>query len=290
MPKQRLARTISYIAIPALTTIYGAHLGLTHLETKYPALPPAAAGSKALRTPAKPSQHCAYVDVYAARIPLRALQARTKTRMKTSSSTPELEVTDKVALEEAWARALLSSRLLRVESSLIGLVTKGHFHPGDLGQDGFGPDPDGRPRVLLNGALTVQRQPQEEEKGAKESTGLLVAWEMPDAPRLFFERIAGWGYPWRLMSGGRHEMSVSEPFCVRGMGAGKGEDKDEMVEVRFSAAHDYELVEAEGVLRAQKILPAWAVRLHRGYARMILHFAVREVVGDLRELDLGWRS
>ncbi|KAL4736619.1 hypothetical protein BDV11DRAFT_207487 [Aspergillus similis] len=245
MPQQRLTRLLGYIAIPSIATGIGIHLGLNHIENKYPELPPAAAGSKALSTPAKATQHCAYTDIYAARIPLRALQTRTR----------QPDTKDRTALEEAWARSLLSCRLLRIEASLIGLFIRGKYDSGDLGENGFGPGPGlDEPRVLLNGALTVRRQP-----GAEGGNGLLVAWEMPDGPRLFFERIARWGYPWRLMSGGRHEMTVSEPFSTKGQG--------EMVEVRFSAAHDYEIVEEEGGLRQQKVLPAWAIRLHRGYAR-----------------------
>ncbi|KAL4754362.1 hypothetical protein BDW72DRAFT_190224 [Aspergillus terricola var. indicus] len=254
MTKQNLTRILGYIAIPSIATGFGIHLGLNHLENKYPELPPAAAGSKALSTPAKLTQRCAYTDIYAARIPLRALQARTR----------HPDTKDRAALEEAWARSLLSCQLLRTEASLIGLFTRGKYEPGDVGENGFGPDSGSEPRVLLNGALTVRRQP-----GAEGGNGLLVAWEMPDGPRLFFEKIARWGYPWRLMSGGRHEMIVSEPFRMKGQG--------EMVEVRFSAAHDYEVVEEEGGLRQQKVLPAWAIRLHRGYARLILDMAAREV-------------
>ncbi|KAL6236697.1 hypothetical protein BDW75DRAFT_107910 [Aspergillus navahoensis] len=254
MSSQRFTRLLGYIAIPSIATGYAIHLGLNHLENKYPELPPGA-GSKALSTPAKPTQHCAYTDIYAARIPLRALQARTR----------HPNTKDQTALEEAWARSLLSSRLLRTEASLIGLLVKGRYDPGDLGENGFAPDPDSdKPRVLLNGALTVRKQP-----GEKESNGLLVSWQMPDEPRLFFEKIARWGYPWRLMSGGRHEVSVSAPFSIKGLG--------EMVEVRFSAAHDYEVVEKEGGLAQQKVLPAWAIRLHRGYARLILDIAAREL-------------
>ncbi|KAL5044568.1 hypothetical protein BDW71DRAFT_98239 [Aspergillus fruticulosus] len=254
MPKQRLTRLLGYIAIPSIAAGYAIHQGLNHLENKYPELPPAA-GSKALSTPAKPTQHCAYTDIYAARVPLSALQARTE----------EPDSNDQTALEEAWARSLLSSRLLRAEASLIGLLVKGRYDPGDLGENGFAPGPgSNKPRVLLNGALTVRKQP-----GGKESNGLLVSWEMPDEPRLFFEKMARWGYPWRLMSGGRHEMSVSEPFSINGLG--------KMVEVRFSAAHDYEVVDGEGGLQQQKVLPAWAIRLHRGYARLILDMAAREV-------------
>jgi hypothetical protein len=97
---------------------------------------------------------------------------------------------------------------------------------------------------------------------------------LPDAPRLFFEKIARWGYPWRLMSGVRHEMSVSEPF-QRNAGM--------FVEVRFASAHDYEVVDAEGEREKQKIIPAWVLRLHRGYARFILDSAVRELQREVEK-------
>ncbi|CAG8893843.1 unnamed protein product [Penicillium nalgiovense] len=64
-------------------------------------------------------------------------------------------------------------------------------------------------------------------------------------------------------------MSVSEPFQRNGQGI--------FVEVRFASAHDYEVVDAEGELEKQKIIPAWVLRLHRGYARFILDSAVREL-------------
>lgn len=107
----------------------------------------------------------------------------------------------------------------------------------------------------------------EKEPVQKDSNGLLVSWSMADDPRLFFEKIARWGYPWRLMSGGRHEMSVSEPFEVKGKG--------KLIEVKFSAAHDYEIIPEEK--DKQKITPEWTNRLHRGYARFVLDSAAREV-------------
>ncbi|KAJ5820316.1 hypothetical protein N7474_005907 [Penicillium riverlandense] len=48
-----------------------------------------------------------------------------------------------------------------------------------------------------------------------------------------------------------------------------------MVEVRFSTAHDYEVVSEEG--EYQKIIPQWTQRLHRGWARLILDMAAWEV-------------
>ncbi|KAJ5233845.1 uncharacterized protein N7469_005611 [Penicillium citrinum] len=253
MPTKSI-RILSYITIPAIATGYGIHLGLNHLEEKYPARP-LAAGSTALSTSSRISQRCAYTDIYAARIRLEALESRI----------PETELAKdrKVALEEAWARAVLSSRPLRTEASILGLFRTGKYAPGDLGQDGFATDSQtGTPRTLLQGLFVVEKEPVQQD-----SNGLLVSWSMADGPRLFFEKIARWGYPWRLMSGGRHEMSVSEPFEVKGEG--------KFVEVRFSAAHDYEIIPEEK--GKQKIMPEWTNRLHRGYARFVLDSAAREV-------------
>lgn len=91
---------------------------------------------------------------------------------------------------------------------------------------------------------------------------------MSDGAREFFEKIASYGYPWRLMSGGRHEINVSKPFKT---------EEGQVVEVRFASAHDYEIVPEEGELEKQKTIPAWGKRLHRGFARLVLDSAVREL-------------
>jgi hypothetical protein len=256
MARLAISRLI-YIAAPIGLTSYGIHRGLSHLEEKYPNLPASANASKALLAPRNTiAQRCGYSDIFAARVPLAALEARIKS----------LDKRDQIALEEAWAQAVLGSRILRAEGSLVGLITKRKFSPGDIGEHGFGPRKNGEPQELLNGVLYTQRTPGADS----DSQGLLIAWYMADEPRLFFEKIARWGYPWRLMSGGRHEMSVSAPYEVPGQGR--------VVDVRFAGAHDYEIVEEEGV--KQKIIPGWVMRLHAGYARLILDLAVREVVGE----------
>lgn len=248
-------KIIAYIVLPFGATVYGTHIGLNHLEKKYPNRP-LTTGSILLQTPNNPqTQHCPYTDIYSARIPLQALVAQCESNSNAS---------DKNALEDAWARSLLGSPILRTEASIFGFLSRGTYEPGDLGntEDGFRPDATGKPRKLMNGIMEVQRQ-----IGADvDSNGLLISWKMADEPRLFFERIARWGYPWRLMSGGRHEMSISEPFEVEGR---------KFVEVGFASAHDYEVVGAEGL--EQKILPEWTNRLHRGFARLVLDFAVREL-------------
>ncbi|KXG46155.1 uncharacterized protein PGRI_050110 [Penicillium griseofulvum] len=256
---RRSIRLLGYTTVATGIASYGIHRGLSHLEEKYPELP-LAAGSKALNKPQKNTQHCAYTNSYAAQIPLQALEARVP-----SSKTPT-----KTELEYAWARSVLGSKILRAEGSIIGLLTSFRLTPGDTGNsaEGFSPDETtGAPRLLLNGLMQVQRLPAADE----DSNGLLVSAEMPDGPREFFEKIARWGYPWRLMSSLRHEMSVSEPFQMKGQGM--------FVEVRFTSAHDYEVVDEEG--ENQKTIPDWTLRVHRGFARFILDCTVRELQRDV---------
>jgi hypothetical protein len=253
--KTMRSKILAYIVLPFGATVCGTHIGLNHLERKYPNHP-LTTGSNLLQAPSNPqTQHCPYTDIYAARIPLQALVAQCK---------PNSNTLDKNALEDAWARSLLGSPILKIEASIFGLLRHGSYDPGDLGNttEGFKPDATGEPRKLMNGIMQVQRQIGEGE----DSNGLLVSWKISDEPRLFFEKISRWGYPWRLMSGGRHEMSVSEPFEM---------EKETVVEVRFASAHDYEVFEEEGL--EQKILPEWTNRLHRGFARLVLDFAVRKL-------------
>lgn len=258
-------RLLLALAVPPAVIVYGTHRYLSVLESKYPAKPPSS-GSAALGIPANPStQHCAYVDIYSARVPLRALQARSKRLGLNSNPKTNAE------LSTAWAQVLLGTRVFRAESAVIGLFSKRSLELGDMGDTPgeFSPDPEtGAPREIVNGVLVVERPPMNGEP-----YGLLASWKIPDEPRKFFEKISLWGYPWRLMSGGRHEMSVSEPFD------GEGEEKalGPFVEVRFASAHDYETFASEGDLAHQKELPEWTGRLHRGYARFLLDVAVKEL-------------
>ncbi|KAJ5864626.1 uncharacterized protein N7529_006542 [Penicillium soppii] len=230
----RSFRILGYTTLATGITSYSVHRGLSHLERKYPALPHST-GSQALQTPQDPlTQHCAYTDIYAATIPLSALQARI----------PSTETPTKIELENAWARSVFNSKVLRAEGLLIGIFTHFNLTPCDTGDSeyGFSPDKTGAPRVLLNGGLLVQRVPGADS----DSNGLLVSMKLPDEPRVFFEKIARWGYPWRLMTCVRHEMSVSEPFEIEGR---------KFVDVRFATAHDYEVVDAEGGWNSRRLSP-----------------------------------
>ncbi|KAI9927876.1 hypothetical protein MW887_002728 [Aspergillus wentii] len=267
MASRSRSRLLFALALPPVAVGYGIHRGLTTLETKYPSLSPESTTSQALSIPRHlGQQHCPHIHVHAARVPVSALRPYADPARKDTSKLTSQD------LQFAWARALIGSPLLRNEARIAGLFTNGRISLGDMGHTAGGfslKTEDGSPRQLLNGVIVVQRPPGEE--------GLLGAWIVPDGPRELFEKISRWGYSSRLMSSGRHETSVSEPF------EGEGEDKANgpFVEVRLASAHDYEIFPEEGNL--QKMIPAWLDRLHRGYARWILHKAVCEVQQNASE-------
>ncbi|KAF9892774.1 hypothetical protein FE257_000363 [Aspergillus nanangensis] len=265
-------RLLLALALPPVIATYGIHRGLQTLEQRYPPQPPEQTSSIALRTPQDPStQQCPHVDIFAARVPLKALQNRVQQAQGNANNANNNSNPTVQDLTTAWAQTFLGSRVFRAEACAIGLFRGAGLNPGDLGDTPakFSPDAarDNAPRVLANGVAVVVRAPAEDD-----TNGLLVRWSVPDGPRRFFEKISTWGYPWRLMSGGRHEMSISEPFGGEEEGEGDG---GPFVEVRFSSAHDYEVVASEG--NCQKVLPEWGGRLHRGYARFLLDIAVREL-------------
>ncbi|OJJ75550.1 hypothetical protein ASPBRDRAFT_116678 [Aspergillus brasiliensis CBS 101740] len=280
---------------PAILT-YTTHRYLSTLEAKYPPVDPTTTTSLALRTPSNPTtQHCPEIDVYEAKhIPVKSLVKRYTTLLQSQPKPYDFKNINKATLTNAWILTLLNTRPLKVEGSIIGLIKNKSYSPGDTGltdpefiptstpipkdttltkrlssifttksynhrtedhTKGFEKDP---PRPLLNSAFTIQH--------SSPTTGLLLSWRMPDEPRLFFEKIARWGYPWRLMSGGRHEINISDVYIYHG---------EEVVDVRFASAHDYEIVGEEQ--QQQKIIPAWVGRLHRGYARVLVDCAVRDI-------------
>ncbi|EHA23528.1 hypothetical protein ASPNIDRAFT_173674, partial [Aspergillus niger ATCC 1015] len=251
-------RLILLTTPPAILT-YTTHRYLSTLEAKYPPIDPTTTTSLALRTPSNlTTQHCPEVDVYEARhIPVKSLLKRYSTLLQSQhTETHDFKNSNKATLTNAWILTFLNTRPLIVEGSIIGLIKNKSYNPGDTGLTD--PEAKGGGRPLLNSALTVQ--------ASSPTTGLLVSWHMPDEPRLFFEKIARWGYPWRLMSGGRHEINISEVYMYQG---------EEVVDVRFASAHDYEVVGDEE--QKQKIVPAWVGRLHRGYARALVDWAVRDL-------------
>lgn len=70
------------------------------------------------------------------------------------------------------------------------------------------------------------------------------------------------------MEGGRHEWSVGPVSRLP-------EETEDMVEVRFAAAHDFKVVDGEK--GEGKMLPNWVGRVHRAYARLLLDEAAKEI-------------
>lgn len=251
-----MSRLVAALALTTGCVGCGTHLYLNSLERRYPALPPETTTTKILRIPDSPeTQRCAYVDVFAARIPLQKLL----------HSSAEGESNADLAL--IWARHFLESRIMQMERKSFGLPSlaaedssalsttfreakEGDWHPGEV-------------RVVksrtTDGNLFLQAKPHVE--------GVLFCWKLPDKPRIFFENLAVWGYPWRLMSGGRHELNVHLLDTT--------DDEEAIVEVRFASAHDYRIVPSEG--DHQKTIPNWTMRLHRGFGRFVLDRAVKEL-------------
>ncbi|KAL4941660.1 hypothetical protein BDV06DRAFT_178077 [Aspergillus oleicola] len=283
-------RRALYILTPPALGVWAIDRKLSALEAKYPALPvDDSTCSAALRTPSNPGvKHTPHIDIYSARVRYRDWIPHEwlDPQMLKFVDDPLFQLMMNAAHLQEWPTVFFSSRLMRLEGSIIGYFSGCGFQPGDRGdsKQGFNPifDParmlsGQNNRRLLNGALTVERPPTDFDPYQPydwNPYGLLVSWKMPNGPRLFFEKIARWGYPWRLMSGGRHEFTVEGPYYIPGR-----DDEGLFFEFRFASAHDYQIVPEEGDLSRQKTIPKWTARLHRGYARLLLDRAVKENIG-----------
>ncbi|KAL4970164.1 uncharacterized protein BDV14DRAFT_70660 [Aspergillus stella-maris] len=288
-------RRALFILTPSALGVWAIDRKLSDLEAKYPALPVnVTTCSSALRFPRDWStQHTPHVDIYSARVRfydwVRPEWIRPGMRETLQDDEMTRVLINSVHLVE-WATVFFNSTLISWEGSIIGCFLGRGFQPGDLGtsNEGFSPIsdpalmlPGQNNRRLLHGTLTVERPPKHidfENLDDYNPYGLLVSWKMPKGPRLFFEKIARWRYPWRLMSGGRHEFTVKGPYFIPGR-----EDEGLFIDFRFASAHDYQIVPDEGDLSRQKTIPKWAARLHRGYARLLLDQAVKEQL-ELNEL------
>lgn len=261
-----------HILAPPAVIIFAIDRKLRDLEARYPALPvDDTTCTAALRTPNSPAtQRTAAVDIYSARVHNSFVRKGTRHTLILPDNLRKRPTSHLVSF--LWAQEVVSSSIFTAEGYIFGLLSGRGWDPGYQGLlvEGFGQDPFSLPskkrkkRGLLHGALVVEQLPNKNDLG-----GLLFSWRMPAGLRLFFEKIARWGYPWRLMSGGRHEFSISEVYHLPGR-----EHEGTYFDVRFSSAHDYEIVPGEVAPDKQKTIPKWAARLHRGYARWILDHAV----------------
>ncbi|KDQ49729.1 hypothetical protein JAAARDRAFT_63507 [Jaapia argillacea MUCL 33604] len=102
---------------------------------------------------------------------------------------------------------------------------------------------------------------------------LTMSWHNPPSLIRFFEKIASWGYPFRLMSGGRHTLEVMMDDRSGGGGEGEGEWV-----LSFGCAHDYERVNPVDGKEDGKVVPEWVGWTHKTWARWLLDGAVKELM------------
>lgn len=240
-------RRIFFPAAVITTPAIYAYGNILRLERDYPRLEPSISSSRALRTAPDPTRfHTPHIDVYGAKIPAKLLSEQGSLDGAVSS-------------QEAWARFFLQSPILKFEGRMVGGFTRG---PGDLGEKGFHIG-----QKLLNGmgeVIVASARPATVPLNASthQEAPILLQWEFPPPGVDLYRKAAkDWGFPYRVMSYGRHEFGLGEV------------DEEGMVEVRFATAHDYEWLPEEG--DAQKLQPKWVGRLHRAFAMWLLDERVR---------------
>ncbi|CUM67412.1 uncharacterized protein PRCAT00005106001 [Priceomyces carsonii] len=112
-------------------------------------------------------------------------------------------------------------------------------------------DDNGAFKIFGNTSLTDSK---------KKTQSTVWRWKWSDDHLVkFFEKLASWGYPFRLMNGGYHELYVET------------DSKEDAIEVYFANAHEY------ADLGDSKILPKWVRSLHRVYARYLLSSAFEDM-------------
>ncbi|KII87911.1 hypothetical protein PLICRDRAFT_162811 [Plicaturopsis crispa FD-325 SS-3] len=176
-------------------------------------------------------------EVISARVPRTALAALADK----SDSSPN----------ETWARVFLRRRTIQLESRLVAILqgrennTELAFVPGG---------------ILLNGLFTVVEPPSP-------TRPLVTSWSMPPRAVHFFERLASWGSPWRIMSGGRHSWEVVD-------------DSDgDYVRLEFGCSADFAIANSLTGQEDEKEMPRWCLWAHRMYAKWLLDEAVGRVQG-----------
>ncbi|GAA5822379.1 hypothetical protein JCM11251_006321 [Rhodosporidiobolus azoricus] len=294
-PSLPLRRPLLGTPTLTLTSLY-----FSSLSSRYPPLPPVSASSPLLH-PANPAEtRLEDVAVFAARVPLRSI-------LPPQADGSQPGVVDLVELTAELVHAFLRTPLIRLETALLS-----GYNPFSSSSPSSSPSPHqppssaqfppvGRGDRLVGGALEVVHPPVCVEEDGRRLGRTTIKWSInpPDAVR-FFERMAAWGYPCRLMDGGRHvfEVEVFPPWtdspsssssdstptsssaaaAILAARGGGDAEADSMLELRFGCAHDYTLFSPrEGEKDDGGKIPAWSSWLHFMYARMLLDGAVERM-------------
>lgn len=96
---------------------------------------------------------------------------------------------------------------------------------------------------------------------SKNSKSTIMEWHWNKNSGIvpFFETLSSYGYPWRMMNGGLHEILIK-----------KSQNNPDEFEVWFSTTHEY------NDSRDGKVIPKWVQSLHRNYARVLLYLATEK--------------
>ncbi|ODV62689.1 uncharacterized protein ASCRUDRAFT_137327 [Ascoidea rubescens DSM 1968] len=112
------------------------------------------------------------------------------------------------------------------------------------------------------------------------SNSNLLQWEIyPPSLVSFFEKIAKYGYPWRLMNGGYHEVYI---HFIPNKNTNNENGK---FKIYFTCAHEYNKFNHDG-----KILPKFTMWLHRFYAKLLLDQAVRDIKNEFTSFDVSTKN
>ncbi|KAK9470662.1 uncharacterized protein V1510DRAFT_422415 [Dipodascopsis tothii] len=187
-------------------------------------------------------RYIAYCDTFTARVP-GALVPPAGTQI--SSATPDSAPAVRAALADVLVR-FFAAPVLQLQNTLYG-------HTGAM----FVPPPDADD-VLAPGTAVGRMF----RVDSTTDNSVLVRWDMPEATVGFFDSLAGYGYPWRLMTGGYHEIYAERVPGTTGT-----------VRLWFASAHEY------AAHRDGKTIPQWVLGLHRIYARIILRSAIASIEG-----------
>ncbi|KAH6658266.1 hypothetical protein BKA67DRAFT_557557 [Truncatella angustata] len=123
------------------------------------------------------------------------------------------------------------------------------------------------PSVSLSRSYPVAEFPTNEEAirtASGDSAGIVTFWSFPSHVASVADKAASYGYPWRFMLGGFHELIVEK----------SSEDTARITYVMLECYHLYPNGQAEPDF---KTTPQWTQKLHRLYAQDLLEKAVQHI-------------
>ncbi|EJD49614.1 hypothetical protein AURDEDRAFT_182763 [Auricularia subglabra TFB-10046 SS5] len=84
------------------------------------------------------------------------------------------------------------------------------------------------------------------------------------------DKIASYGYPWRFMVGGFHELIVEDV-------PERNERGEELVRITYALTEAYDLHPLGKKEDDKKTVPGWTLAFHRDYARSMLHETITQI-------------